>query len=44
MFFRDVLDEMLNEFHHRNCFDNKLLVFVAIVMECDIFFIVIINA
>ena len=44
VFFRDMLNKAMNELHDRNGFDNKFFVFVAIVMEGDIFAIVIIDA
>ena len=40
----EVLNKAMNELHDRNGFDNKFFVFVAIVMEGDIFAIVIIDA
>ena len=42
--FRYVLDQSVNEFHYRNCFDDELVIFMSIVVEIDNFTIVIINA
>lgn len=43
MFFRDVLDEELHEFKSGDGHNHKFIVFVAIVMESDIFTIIFIN-
>ena len=40
MFFRDVLDQPLNEFHNRNGFSNKPVVFVTVIVKGDSFTIV----
>ena len=42
MFFRDVLDQPLNELHNRNRFGNKPVVFVPVIVKGDSFTIVMI--
>ena len=44
MFFRDVLDEEFHEFKSRDGHYHKFIVFVAVVMESDIFTIIFIDA
>ncbi len=43
MFFRDVLDQPLNELHNRNRFGNKPVVFVPVIVKGDSFTIVMID-
>ena len=40
MFFWDVLDQSLNEFHDRNRFGNKPVVFVPVIVKGDSFAII----
>ena len=44
MFFRDVLDEEFHEFKSSDCFNDKFIILMTIVMEGDIFTIIFINA
>ena len=43
MLFGDVPDEPLYEFHHRDCFFDVLVIFMAVVVERDKVSIIFIN-
>lgn len=44
MFFRDMLDEALYEFHNRNGFFHVFVIFMTVVVESDKISIIFINA
>ena len=44
MFFRDVLDKKLHELKCSDCFNDKFIILVAVVMEGDIFTIIFVDA
>ena len=43
MFFGDMLYQPFDKIHCRQGFRNQLVIFVAVVMECDIFTIIAVN-
>lgn len=42
--FKDMMDEAVDEFHGRNGFCDKFIIFMSVVMECDLFAVVSVNA
>ncbi len=43
MLFRDMLDEALYEFHHRNGLFHVLVIFMAVVVESDKILLILID-